>query len=788
MYQSVAMCYEHIFFYFYTKIIKLKSSIINILFFAISFIFFNQKISAQEKVGLVLSGGGATGLAHIGVLKALEENNIPIDYITGTSAGALIGALYASGYSPNEIEAFALSEEFQLLSKGKNLTEQNFLLKKNEPNASMASINFSLKEPLSKSIPTNIISSDFLDFEMFKMLGPSSAIANNNFDSLFIPFRCVASDITNKESVIFRKGNLNETVRASITFPFYISPISIDGKILFDGGLYNNFPSNVLYEEFDVDYIIGSNVSYNAAPPTEDDLIGQLINMLVFHSDFSLPCDNGIIIQPNTKVTTFEFEEVQKAIDEGYQATLKDIQKIKENVHKRIIKEDLIQKRDSFKAKTYNLKINSIKNETKSGKSSFYVQRSMFRPKKDSILSFQEIEKRYYRLYQSEQIDFIHPTLKKKNDNSYSLNLNVRKAKEFKLDVGGHFSSRSVNTGYLGLQYKNIGKTAYSIDANSYFGKFYGSIKNELKFEIPSSYPFTISSYIVLNRWDYFRNFSTFFETVKPSFLIQNEIYSGLKLEHPIKNNQKSIFDFRYFENEDDYYQTENFSSKDTTDKTCFNGMNLSWELIQNSLNRKQFANSGHLFKFKIKFIKGLERSISGTTSNNVPFDIRKNHSWLSINSEIQSFIIDHDYIHLGIYGKGVYTSQSLFANYTSSMLQLTSFSPIPDVETYFLPEYRSPQHIGAGLNLIFSPNKNLDLRIDAYYYQPFKILVKNNDIDFGYSKLFKGNKFLGSSSIIYHSLVGPLRLTLNYFPDQPTPLNFQFSFGYVLFNDRSFR
>ena len=228
----------------------------------------------------------------------------------------------------------------------------------------------------------------------------------------------------------------------------------------------------------------------------------------------------------------------------------------------------------------------------------------MINKKREKILPLEIVEKRYFRLYTAKQIDFIYPTLSKKSDSTYNLNLEIRKSKEFKLDVGGHYSSRAVNTGYLSLSYRILGKTASTIKAESYFGKFYGSIKTELTVEIPSVYPVALTSYFVMNRWDYFYNFASFFEDVKPSFLIQNELYYGLKFIHPIGNTTKSIIDLRAFSLEDDYYQTANFTNKDTTDKTYFNGNSVSWQFLKNSLNRKQFSSSGHYFSFKARYIK----------------------------------------------------------------------------------------------------------------------------------------------------------------------------------------
>ena len=173
---------------------------------------------------MVLSGGGATGLSHIGVIKALEENGIPIDYITGTSAGALVGSMYAIGMSPEQMEAYVLSEDFQRMSNGDIKAEQHFLFREDAPHSGMISFSFSKDSILTKLLPTNFNSSAYLDFEMLKNLGTVSATVND-FDSLFVPFRCVASDIVDEKSIVFRDGHLNAAVRASMTFPFYIKPI-----------------------------------------------------------------------------------------------------------------------------------------------------------------------------------------------------------------------------------------------------------------------------------------------------------------------------------------------------------------------------------------------------------------------------------------------------------------------------------------------------------------------------------------------------------------------------------
>ncbi len=742
---------------------------------------------AQRGVGLVLSGGGASGLTHIGVLKALEERGIPIDYISGTSAGALVGGLYAAGYSPKEIEEFVLSEQFQLMSTGKINSEKRFLFNEEDLNAGLFSFNVSKDSILRKSIPLNFVNPALLDFEMARTFGVVSASNASNFDSLFVPFRCVASDIVNKKSTVFKDGNLNEAIRASMTFPFYLNPIKVNGIIYFDGGLYNNFPVNVMYSEFNPDYIIGSNCAVSASKPNEKDFIGLIQHMMETPTEYKLPCTQGIIIRTNTAVGTFQFDEVKQAIEDGYRATILVIDTIEMQISRRHSAEELRHKRDVFKQKTRPLVVSSITIDSNEKRNLSFAGKSLYSKNKVGGLSADLLQKRYFRLSSNPQIEFMYPTFGLKKDSSFNLNLFVRKSNDFKVDVGGHLCSRSVNTGYIGLTYRRLGKAASSLHAETYFGKFYGSAKMEAKIDFPSVFPISIATYFVLNRWDYFRSFATFFEDVQPSFLVQNELYFGAKLKHPISNNAKGTFEFRRFKLIDEYYQTTQFNNKDTTDETILLGNNISYEFLNNTLNRKQFASAGTLFNVKIRYVRSLERTTPGSTA---VFDsiVRMPHNWINLSAEFQHYFFPKSPIHFGLHFKGMLNSQSLFANYTASLLSLPSFSVLPDMDTYFLPEYRSPQHFGLGLNLVGKLSKHMELRIDAYYYQPLLILQKNNDGTIEYSQPFEGSSYIASSSLIYHSLLGPLRATVNYFPQQINPLAFQISFGYVLFNERAVR
>ena len=284
-----------------------------------------QPVSSQQ-VGLVLSGGGAPGIAHIGMIKALEENNIPIDYITGTSIGAFIGGLYASGYSPDEMIKFFKSSDFKKFKR------------------------IELKFPKKYFLPTHIIQPKRIQKGLEQLTGNATKHSDGNFDSLFVPFRCVASDVYRKESFIFSHGDLATAIRASMTFPFVFEATKVDNRLLFDGGIYNNFPANIMQESFHPDYMIGSVVAYNPPQADPNDILMQLQNMIIFNTNYSFPDSLGIVLNFDLKKKSmFDFSQIDSLVKIGYVETLKQIETIKMKIQRRVSITEINQKRVLFR-------------------------------------------------------------------------------------------------------------------------------------------------------------------------------------------------------------------------------------------------------------------------------------------------------------------------------------------------------------------------------------------------------------------------------------------------------
>jgi len=738
-----------------------------------------------QRVGVVLSGGGSDGLAHIGVLKVLEENNIPIDYICGTSIGALIGALYASGYSPSEIEALYQSAKFKKWANGEIEEKYVYSFKKKETDASWVSLKFSPDTFILTSLPTHIVSPLPLDFALMEMFAKPNAVAKNNFDSLMIPFRCVASDITLKCEAIMGSGDLGQSILASMSYPFYLKPVVIGNSLYVDGGLYNNFPVDVMQNYFLPDLIIGSNVSENINAPNEDNLISQVKSMLVNRDPNKMLPDNAIVISPKTGIVgLFNFNEPDPIIAEGSRAAGEKIEEIKSKISRRTSPLELAETRKKFQQKGQDVVFSELEIIGLNKAQSQYVRKLL--GLKNNSISLDKIKPYYFRLAGDPKFSQVSTTAQLLPDEkNYVLRLKVKKEKTLFASFGGNFSSRPVNAAYIGLQYNYLRRIGLTLYGNSYFGKLYGSYQVKGRFDFPFKYPFYFEASFTRNRWDFFRSSTAFFEESKPSFLLQNENTADLNFGIPIGNKGKLVGGGAASNLFDRYYQTKTFSETDTTDRTDFIMITPYLAYERNTLNRKQFANTGSFLSLKLRYVYGNEITNPGTTSPNELF-FTKFHDWASARLVYENYFVKSGPVRLGYYMEGVWSDQTFFNNYTASILAAPSFNPIPESRTLFLETFRAHAWSAFGLRSVFILfKKNIDVRLEGYLYQPYKEILRDENLRPYYGPAFSKRYLIGSGSIVFNSPVGPLSLNLNYYQGKEKPVSFLFTFGYLIFNKR---
>lgn len=742
-----------------------------------------------EKVGVVLSGGGSSGLAHIGVLKALEENNIPIDYICGTSMGALIGCLYAIGYTPTEIEQLVKSDEFKSWATGTFQPNQVYYFKKKDDNASWVTFKLSLDTNLATNLPTNLISPVQIDFALMEKTAAAAAAANYNFDSLFIPYRCVASDVATKQSVVFKEGDLGQAVRASMSYPFYLRPIRVNGKLLFDGGLYNNFPSNVMYDDFFPDFIIGSNVASMFADPGEDNLVSQIRAMLTSKSDFDTKCENGIVVSPNADwAGTFDFDDPQKIIDSGYVAAMRQMDSIKIAVSRRSDPAQLAAKRARFKAKEPPMIFDNIEINGPGLKKNQVAYVSRLLRHRSRYVDIETLKPGYFRLASDDKIKTIFPLARyNKSTGYYDLTLTIQKEKKVTTQFGGNFSNRSINMGFIGLQYNILRNPSIAMQGNLYFGRLYSGAQLRTRIDFPTRLPFFVEPMFTWNRFDYYRSTPSYFVDTRPPFLIQIERIGEIDAGIPIRNKGRLIIGSGGGFMRDLYYQTDQFTSADTTDRTDFNLVTTHLMYERNTLNRKQFASAGTYLSISARFVQSEEFYVPGSTSV-TDHSFRSLHNWVQFNITYNTYFKERGKWRVGFYGQASYSTQPFMNNYLSTMLSAPGFQPTPESQTYFIPEFHAYQYAAGGLKSIFVIFKNIEWRTEGYVFMPYQKIIETSDhkSEFAAPLSISSLSYIGMTALVWHSPLGPASVSLNYYSPKHEPWSLLFNFGYIIFNRRA--
>ncbi|MFT6801518.1 MAG: NTE family protein [Salibacteraceae bacterium] len=760
-----------------------------ILFLGISLGGFTQ----ETKVGLVLSGGGADALAHIGVIKALEENNIPISYITGTSMGALIGALYASGVPVETIEAYFTSTEFSHISQGNIPRRFEYFYPTPVPDPTLISLRFKKNSSgYSLLFPSKVISSEAFDFDAVKYLAHAEKLAGYNFDSLKVPFRCVAADVITKKLVTFKDGSLTEALRASMSYPFFIKPIHINGHLMYDGGIYNNFPVDIMCTEFQPDFIIGSNVSTNLPPPSEDDLLGQLQNILVRPTKYAIYCAEGELIEPQINFGTFSFEYAQQAIDSGYSSALRHIKHIKHHV---ATPDTFVEVKGSEQAQEPII-IGEILfkgiNQNQAKYSSSVIRR---KKKKEKNLTLKDFERNYFRLYQELYIEDIrtkltyNPITKK-----YDAIIDVSPIKSWTLDIGGNIATRPISEGFASLSYNNLSTYGFRLNVNTHYGKLYQALNASVRFDIPSKLPIYFKPKFVLHNWNWFESRqSNLFVTDKPDYVIEGEMYTGVEMGLGLGNGFRLSAEVSYLQMESDYYQTKNFLPADTADKTRFIALNNKVTLEANDLNKIQYPYEGSKISGQFTYTSGNEFYDPGSTSNE-EIKSRIEHSFILLKLDYQQYLKLQEKLRFGFTLSAVYSNMRPFNNYSSSVIQAPAFKPTPDSKTLFLESFHADRYIGVGAQLVVLPLKRFQVRAEGYIFQPYQSFIKNEIGQISYGTPFADRFAIISAVISYETPIGPLSFSTNYYynnpdisPEEEAPVTVLLNFGYIIFNKTAY-
>lgn len=741
-----------------------------------------------QSVGLVLSGGGAKGMAHIGLIRVLEENNIPIDYIAGTSIGAIIGGLYAAGYTPDEMEALFKSDDFYLWSTGKIQEKYRYYFKQPETDPAWIELRVTRKDKKIKILPpTNIIPAEQMDFAFMELTAATSAACNYNFNNLMVPYFCVATDINNNKPVILRNGDLGNSMRASMTVPLYFKPIEIDGNVLFDGGILNNFPTDYMKNIFNPDIIIGHKVASVNKNADTDDVMQQISNMVMRPTNYEIPPEDGIMLE--TKIENaglLDFKKIDTISASGTQTAIKALDSLKKIIHRRVPQEEIQKKRKNFNEKKpelifQNIQVEGIRDPMQR---KFIIQSIKHNNNKFPLST---LKAEYFKLVTDNHLQSIQPlTIFNPQSGCFDLHLKVEPEKHMDIRIGGNISTKPINQGFVAFNYRTYKDRAYLFHSNLYFGRFYSSFKIGGRIDYPTTLPFYIDSYITLNRWDYYSSSSElFFENVQSPYIIKDETNFRLETGIPLKFHNKLYGGIAFSSANDEYYKSEDFEKGDTPDNTKFNALVAKIGIETNSLNYKQYATEGIHGGIDFRIVSGEETYKPGSMTKNTSSS-KNDHNYLQLNASYLKYSKLNRKFVMGTLMETTLSNKKLFCNYKSTELSAPGFSPTPHSKSLFIKKFHANNYFAGGLQAIYQITPDLHFRVEGYCFMPINEELEQEDYTAVKSDNFLKNYYLqGMTSFVYQTGIGPVSLSLNYYDKSDTKLYVTLNFGYVLFNKK---
>ncbi|MEI7828795.1 MAG: patatin-like phospholipase family protein [Prolixibacteraceae bacterium] len=452
----------------------MKRSLFTFLLLGLSVLIMAQTKSQRPKIGVVLSGGGAKGFAHVGVLKVLEEAKIPIDYIAGTSIGAIIGGLYACGYDAATLEKIVKGQDWNSLLSNEYKSE--FITPFDQLDESRYNVSFPFEEK-KLALSNGILNGqNAMELISFLTIGFHDVY---DFSKLPTPFLCIATDLTNGQEVVLDKGYIAKAIRASMSIPVAFTSTEINGQMLVDGGIVNNYPADRC-REMGADKIIGVDIM-DSLMTNEDikgipQVVSQMINFMGQQRSMKNAKEVDIYIRPYIRgysAASFSAESAEALIKRG------------EDAARRVLPQ-LIRLRDSLgvfaKPRTIHKEINKDTTlvisqievtGTDRAKIAFYLGQTGI--KRDQHVTLEHLKNGISRLYSTGNYEYVNYQLvgaKKK-----TLKVEVKERKNNKINAGLHYDSemKAAMLVNITLRNQNFFGSRFSMDAKlSQFPMFAG--------------------------------------------------------------------------------------------------------------------------------------------------------------------------------------------------------------------------------------------------------------------------------------------------------------------------
>ena len=741
------------------------------------------KAQAHQSVGLVLSGGGAKGIAHIGLIQALEDNDIPIDYITGTSMGAIVGGLYACGYTPAEMMELINSDYFGYLSSGKADPAFTYYFSKGSPSPQMFAMSVGGRDSTARSKifnPQSLISPMPMSFGFMQIFSADGAQCDGNFDRLFVPFRCVASDVAQKRKKVMGSGDLGESIRASMSFPLIFQATEIDGQVLYDGGIYDNFPVGVMQTEFAPSVIIGSDVSAPSDGPANSYF--QQLDLLVSRAQsYEVPPEAGIKVRIDvSNFGLLDWDRADAIYRAGYRRGIEMMDSIKTRIPTRADSTARRLRRAVFKSGTPALRFDSVNVEGATKRQNEYIK-YLFHPAKGTdTIGIDRARLAFYRALSSGKMSYLRPRAHVNNDSAglFTLDLKALVKSNFSVGAGAYITSSNNSYLYLRGGYSSLSFSSVSTDIEAWIGQSYmaGALTGRL--DIASALPSALVLNAVASRRKYYEDEELFFRDNEPAFVTAHEYFA--KLAWAMAAGRRGCVDiglgggklrntfyspgheggYREGRHHVDFALGQAFAAyrSSTLD-------NINYPLSGSSLNASFAAVLG-------KATCG-QAGADGRGTD-------KHMAWLQLDAHWRNYISLGRHWVLGTEARALLSNRPLPGSYEASVSSAPAYSPTPASTNTFNPALRANSFLAATVVPVYKFNSSLSARFSASVFAPLRGIREGDGGTARFGRCFDSTEFFGELNLVYALPFGNIAGYCNY-SSSPGKFHGGISFGIYL-------
>lgn len=738
-----------------------------------------------QQVGVVMSGGGAKGLYHVGVLKALEEGGVPIDYVAGTSMGAIVGSLYAAGYSPEEMEAIVATGQIKAWVSGKIDSHHRYYYREIGNVPPMFSIHLGFKSNKEGrkrlQLPNSLISSTQIDMALVGLLTPASEAAKRNFDHLFVPYRCVAADMNARQAVVLRDGDLAAAVRASMSIPLAFQPMQRDSMLLYDGGVYNNFPWRELDHDFNPDLIIGSICTDSKRYVDEQSgLMDQGMMFMMNKTDYTMPEERSVTIERAVPVGMLDFDRAMEIIAWGYEDTKAKLPEILARIEKQRTKQEVQQRREAFRESCRPLIFDhyTIKgvNNAKTNYARDFLEVDEFNRwgalrGEEQILPFEQFRDNLYSIVGGGDFTTEFPQVSYNPETDrYELAMVLKYKPSFKVMIGGNISSTPFNQAYIGLRYQLINRVAQTFYGDLYVGPVYssGSVGGRTDFFMREpfflDYSFNFSAKNLRHG-----NFGALSEVSNTEQVRRNELFGSLTFGLPL--TRRSLISLRMNGGNINFRYPALNENESPQDHTRYSYVAGKIEIARNTLDKALYPTRGSHLSLSGIGVWGRDKY---DAHDNSYFSTNEERSWLGARFKWDTYWPIASWFTLGLNIDAVATNQPDFTNSRATHMARPCYQPIPHANMVYMADFHAKRYVAGGVMPTFRFTPSFLFR--AGFYTMFR------DRESSRSEWH----YISEASLIYHTSLGPVSLSLTkYELDSWDNMYLMFNFGYAIFAPR---